>query len=76
MSDKKRQNRFEIAPDGQVNITLFLFEEGDDGSFSRALGAMEIFKDNIKSWAQQRMMAMKLRAAQNGIIKPGANGLN
>lgn len=72
--DEKKKNEYRISPEGKVEIVLYLIDGDDDGAWSRALGALEIFKDGMKGWVAQRIMAQKMHEKKFGIINP--NGKN
>lgn len=72
MSDKK--NEFRISPEGKVEIVLHLIDGEDEQMVARALGALDIFKDNIKAWVGQMVQAQRMHEKKFGLLKPNGNG--
>jgi hypothetical protein len=63
----KNQTRIE---NGVMTLVLYLDVEGDDSTFIKAIGSLELSKDLVKSYFANKAAAEAIVRQRQGLIKP------
>jgi hypothetical protein len=64
-----KQNTSRIE-NGVMTITLYLEVEGDDFTFQKAIGGLELSKDLVKNYFGQKAMVEQAMKQRNKLITP------